>query len=162
MGNRLSTSAQALETSIVCKIPYPELEALSFGAPGLQRQLRNFMVRQILAIKTMLILLGKYSAEERLAYFILHVSDHSVIRGYRPENFSLGMSRYDIANFLGLSTETVSRQFAHFQDLKIISTRGKQVEIHDMDGLRKLAGSLGKHDYPLRRFSVAVPFAGNR
>lgn len=159
--DRHGTSARAVEPASVCRIPYPELEALSLDVPGLQRGLRQFMSHEIAEIKNMLILLGKKSAEQRLASFILHLAHYAGLRGYTHKKFNLGISRREIANFLGLSTETVSRLFARLQDLEILSAHCKHVEIHDVGGLRKLAGTPDKCDYQAQRFSGAVPFAGN-
>lgn len=137
--------ARALEVSSVCRIPYKKLEKLAGHMPRLQQKLPRIMSREILATRNMLILLGKKSAEKRLAIFLLHVSDRLEARGYVSNDFKLSISRTDMANYLGLSMETVSRLFSRFQGLGLLSVECKHVRIHDLAALERLAYSVSNY-----------------
>jgi CRP/FNR family transcriptional regulator len=86
----------------------------------------------------MLMLLGKRSAEERLASFLLSLSSRYEERGLSATSFNLSMSRQDIGNYLGLAIETVSRLFAHLQEEKILVVSRRQITILDLDRLKSM------------------------
>ncbi len=133
-------SARALETSSVCEIPFDKLEDLGSRIPGLQRQLLRIMSREILEDQDMMIWLGKKSAEERLAALLLRFSRRFEDRHFSPVDFNLSMSRTDMANYLGLAVETVSRLFSRFQSEGLVTVDRKHVRIHDLAGLKRMAG----------------------
>jgi CRP/FNR family transcriptional regulator len=135
--------AKTLETTSVCEIPFRRLEELSGSIPGLGGQLLRIMSREILADEQLLILLGKKSAEERLASLLLSLSTRFGERGFSSREFHLSMSRNDIGNYLGLAVETVSRLFTRFQQQGLISVRHKYIILEDIPQLRGLAGVLG-------------------
>ncbi len=131
-------TAIALETTSICELPYARLESLCALVPGLNREFRRLMGRVIGAEQAMLLMLGNKKAEERLASFLIHLSRRYCERGFSPLRFNLSMSRHDIGNYLGLALETVSRQFAHFQEAGWISVDRREVSIHQLDALEKL------------------------
>jgi CRP/FNR family transcriptional regulator len=88
----------------------------------------------------MLLLLGRMSAEEKLASFLISLSKRMAQRHWKPTEFNLTMPRQDIANYLGLAVETVSRLFAHLQEEKIIEVDRRRVNISDMDRLKAIVG----------------------
>ena len=133
-------SAIALETTSVCKIPFKHLENLSSQLPSLQHQLLRIMSKEITEDQALLILLGQKSAEERVAAYLINMSDRMEKRGFSPLEFNLSMSRKDIGNYLGLTIETISRTFSHLQQEKLINSQRKHIEILNSDELRKLAG----------------------
>jgi CRP/FNR family transcriptional regulator len=135
-------TAKALETTSVCEIPFDRLEELGQQIPSLQRQLFRVMSREIFEEETHMLLLGKRNAEERLAAFLLSVSNRFKHRGFSASEFNLSMSRNDIGNYLGLAVETVSRMFTRFQDEGVLSVERKHVIIHHLDRLQAMAGSL--------------------
>jgi CRP/FNR family transcriptional regulator len=126
----------ALEDSEVCEIPFPHLEQLSRELPSLQQQLHRIMSREIVRDYGVMLLLGSMSAEERLAAFLLNLSQRFTTRGYSPSEFRLRMTREEIGSYLGLKLETVSRAFSGFQDRRLIDVRQKQVRILDFPGLK--------------------------
>ncbi|WJW75640.1 fumarate/nitrate reduction transcriptional regulator Fnr [Thiohalobacter sp. IOR34] len=138
--HRHPCSARALETTSVCEIPFDQLEALGNRIPGLQRQLLRIMSREILEDQNMMIWLGKKSAEERLAALLLRISQRFQERKFSALEFNLSMSRTDIANYLGLAVETVSRLFSRFQQEGLLNVDRKHLIIHDLDGLQRMAG----------------------
>lgn len=133
-------SAIALETTSVCKIPFNNLEKLSSQLPSLQHQLLRIMSKEITEDQALLILLGQKSAEERVAAYLVNMSDRMEKRGFSALEFNLSMSRKDIGNYLGLTIETISRTFSHLQQEGLINSQRKHVEINDPDKLRMLAG----------------------
>ncbi|MBS7660774.1 fumarate/nitrate reduction transcriptional regulator Fnr [Pseudomonas lalucatii] len=137
-------SAQALETTSVCEIPFERLDELSVQLPQLRRQLMRVMSREIREDQQMLLLLSKKTADERIATFLVNLSARFRARGFSAQQFRLAMSRNEIGNYLGLAVETVSRVFTRFQHSKLIEAEGKEVHILDPIELCALAG--GKLD----------------
>ena len=128
----------ALDTSGVCALPYDDVTELSANVPDLQAQLFRTMSQRIGDLNT---IAGDYTADQRLAAFLLTLSLRFQARGYSAKAFNLAMSRSDIANYLRLATETVSRVLARFQKKGLIKVKRKLVEIANHDGLHEAAGS---------------------
>lgn len=134
-------SARALESTSFCEIPFERLEELSQHLPGLHHQLLNIMSREILHDHSLLMLLGKKSAEERLAALMLSLSSRFNQRGFSATDFYLSMSRNDIASYLGLAVETVSRLFTRFQDDGLLAVQRKHITITDLTRLKQMANA---------------------
>lgn len=132
--------ATALETTSVCEVPFTQLESLAGKLPALQQQLHRLMSREVLRDHEHLLVLGKKGAEERLATFLVSLSNRFHERGYSATEFHLSMSRGDIGNYLGLAVETVSRLFTRMQSQGWISVDRKLVRIVDLLRLHELAG----------------------
>lgn len=145
-------SAQALETTSVCALPLEKLEELCHSVTGLQRQMRRIMGKEISTDHKLLLLLGKMTAEERLASFLLSFSGRMVERHWKVSEFNLAMPRQDIANYLGMAVETVSRLFAAFQNDKIIKVDRRFITILDMSRLKAIVGECAS-DTSSRRYS---------
>jgi CRP/FNR family transcriptional regulator len=126
-----AADVSALEDSEVCVIPYARL-----ADPGLQRQLHKVMSRELVRDQGVMMLLGTMRAEERLAAFLLNLSQRFLARGFSSSEFHLRMTRDEIGSYLGLSLETVSRLFSRFQDEGLISVQQKHIRIHDIPGLK--------------------------
>lgn len=138
-------SAKVLETSAVCELPFEQLEALSSTIPSLQHQMYRLLSKEIGNETEMLLLLGKKSAEEKLANFLLSLSSRFSQRGFSATDFYLSMSRHEIGNYLGLAVETVSRLFSRFQDAGIIKVERKHIQLIDVDHLNTIIkGQNGK------------------
>lgn len=132
-------SAEALETSEVCDIPYTALEGLAQQIPSLQHQLLRIMSREIVRDEGMLMMLGRMSAEERLASCLMSFSRRLARLGDTAVEFKLSMSRQDLGDYLGLALETVSRLLSRFQDGGLISVHGRQIALRDVNRLRAMA-----------------------
>jgi CRP/FNR family transcriptional regulator len=130
----------ALEDSEVCVIPYSRLESLGEEMHELRHQFHKVMSREIVREQGIMLLLGTMRAEERLAAFLLNLSQRFAARGYSPSEFNLRMTREEIGSHLGLKLETVSRAFSRFQDEGLISVQLKDIRILDVDGLRRVMG----------------------
>ncbi|AKH22120.1 fumarate/nitrate reduction transcriptional regulator Fnr [Sedimenticola thiotaurini] len=131
-------SAKILETTAVCEIPFERLEELSSTIPSLQHQMYRLMSREIGQDENMLTLLGKRNAEERLASFLLSLSERFQRRGFSPSDFYLSMSRHEIGNYLGLAVETVSRLFTRFQDEGLLKVERKHIQLLDIPRLQQI------------------------
>ncbi len=133
-------AARALETTSVCELPFERLAEIAAEIPGLQHQLYRLMSRSLRSDEHFMTLLGKKASDQRLAAFLLGLSQRFSDRGYSRLEFNLSMSRSDIANYLGLAVETVSRLFTRFQSADIIDVNRKLVTIKDPVALEILAG----------------------
>ena len=131
-------NAIALEDSEVCVIAYDKLEELSHRVEGLQLQFHKVMSREIVRDHGVMMLLGSMRAEERLAAFLLNMSQRFNARGFSAQEFNLRMTREEIGSYLGLKLETVSRAFSRFQDEGLISVQQKHVRLLDLAGLKRL------------------------
>lgn len=131
--------AVALETSLVCAIPLTRLEELAASMPRLRAELLRVMSEAIHADHEQMRLTRK-AAEERLAAFLLELSQRFRARGYSAQNFILPMSRCEIANYLGLTSETVSRLLTRYRDKGLVEISGREVRLKDMHRLQQLCG----------------------
>ena len=143
--DRHSCDAVALEDSEVCVIPYPRLEELSRKFAALQHHFHKVMSREIVRDHGVMLLLGSMRAEERLASFLLNLSQRFTARGYSASEFILRMTREEIGSFLGLKIETVSRAFSKFHEDGLISVQQKRIRIADIPGLKKIIGRPAPH-----------------
>lgn len=134
-------AAKALETTSVCEVPFEHLEGLSQELPTLQHQLLRLMSKEIFDDQELMLLLGKKTAEARLSAFLLSISLRFKQRGFSSSEFYLSMSRNDIANYLGLAVETVSRMFTRFQEDGLIKAERKHIVIKDREMMQQIAGT---------------------
>ncbi|OGT18956.1 MAG: transcriptional regulator [Gallionellales bacterium RIFOXYB12_FULL_54_9] len=133
--------AVALEESVICELPFNKLETLSREIPSLQRHLHRIMSREIVRDQGIMLLLGSMRAEERLAAFLLNLSQRFAARNLSATRFQLRMSRQEIGSYLGLKLETVSRAFSHFQEDGIINVKVRAIEINDLAALKACLNS---------------------
>ena len=128
-----TADATALEDSEVYIIPYERL-----SDPGLQRQLSRVMSRELVRDQGVMLLLGTMCSAERLAAFLLNLSQRFLARGLSSDEFHLRMTRHEIGSYLGMKLETVSRLFSRFQDEGLVWVAQKHVRIRDIDGLKAM------------------------
>ncbi|AHX60967.1 MULTISPECIES: FNR family transcription factor [Aeromonas] len=133
--------AQALETAMVCEIPFDVLDDLSGKMPKLRQQIMRLMSNEIMGDQEMILLLSKKNAEERLAAFLHNLSVRFSERGFSAKEFRLSMTRGDIGNYLGLTVETISRLLGRFQKSGLISVKGKYITVLDHVALGVMAGA---------------------
>lgn len=139
--NTQVSHAIALEDSEVCVIRIDELDMLSQHIPILQQQLRRLMSKEINRSHQLVMSLGALRSEQRLAAFLINLSQRLTLLGYSSSEFVLRMSREEIGNYLGLTLETVSRLFSRFAREGVLHIQQRQVQIIDMQTLRGLAGT---------------------
>ena len=135
-----ASSALALEDAEICAIPYAHLSELAAGSTELQNVTSRLMSREIVREHSLMMLLGSMNAEERLATFLLNISQRMKARGYSPTEFHLRMSRAEIGSYLGMKLETVSRTFSAFQAQRLLQVDKKHVRISDLEGLTRAFG----------------------
>ncbi len=134
--------AQALETSMVCEIPFNAIEELSGNIPTLRKQIFNLMSGEICADKQLHMSLAQKNAEEKLAGFIFSLSVRYKERGFSSKEFRLSMARNEIGNYLGLTIETISRLLNKFQKDGMLEVNGKFITIVDQEKLDVLVGNI--------------------
>tara|TARA_R110000737_G_C14556989_1_gene481606 strand:- start:229 stop:948 length:720 start_codon:yes stop_codon:yes gene_type:complete len=132
--------AKALETSMVCEIPYNTLDILSTNMPKLKKQVLRMMSSEIREEQQMLTLLNHKNAEQRLATFISTLSIRYHARGLSASEFRLTMTRSDIGNYIGLTVETISRLLNRFHKSDLIQVDGKLITIVNITKLNACAG----------------------
>ena len=133
-------SVVALEVSDVCVFSYAKLETAAGNLQALQHKVRCVMSREIAREHAMMVLLGTARAEERVAAFLLNLSERYGELGYSEGEFNLRMTREEMGSYLGLKLETVSRMFSHFQECGLITAQHRYVHILDRPKLARLAG----------------------
>ncbi len=131
-------NAIALEDSEICSIPFSRLETLSREIHNLQHHFHKVMSREIVRDHGVMMLLGTMRAEERLAAFLLNLSQRFTARGFSHAEFYLRMTREEIGSYLGLKLETVSRAFSRFQEEGHIAVQQKHIRILNVNGLKAL------------------------
>lgn len=138
---RHTCTTTALEDTEVCVIPFARIEELSREFKPLQHHFHKVMSREIVRDQGVMMLLGSMRAEERLAAFLLNLSQRLSKRGFSSSEFVLRTTREEIGSYLGMKLETVSRLFSRFQEDKLIEVQQKHIRILDPEGLRGLVGS---------------------
>ncbi|WP_306521886.1 fumarate/nitrate reduction transcriptional regulator Fnr [Rheinheimera sp.] len=132
--------AQALETAMVCEIPFHTLESLLDQLPKLRQQLMRLMSQDISGDQQMMLLLNRKTAEEKLAAFLTNLAQRFGNRGFSKKEFRLTMTRGEIGNYLGLTVETISRLLGRFHKDELIHVDGKLIVITNFEALSKVAG----------------------
>lgn len=138
--NTHTSDAIALEDSEVCVIRVDDIDRISPHIPVLQQQFRRLMSREINRSHQMVMTLGTLRSEQRVAAFLLNISERLATLGYSSYDFILRMSREEIGNYLGLTLETVSRLLSRFARENLIRIKQREVTILNMDALRELTG----------------------
>lgn len=136
---RYPCNAVALDTVMLCRFSFPQMALLASRMPGLQQQLFRLLSADI---GKAALLAGDYTADERMAAFLLSFSRRFAQRGFSASRFHLTMTRTDIANYLRLAPETVSRVLRRFQSDELILIDRREVEIIQMPALEQLGRSV--------------------
>jgi CRP/FNR family transcriptional regulator len=131
--------AVALATAQFCRLSFPAMSALAARMPVVQQHLFRLISKELGSAS---LLAGDHTADERMAAFLCDLADRYAARGFSGQAFTLSMSRGDIANYLRLAAETVSRVFTRFRSQGLIAIDGRQLELLDTPGLRKIGENL--------------------
>ena len=132
-----ASSTTALEDAEICTIPYAHFASVAASNSGMQHVVSRLMSREIVREHSLMVLLGSMNAEERLAAFLLNLSQRLKARGYSASEFHLRMSRAEIGSYLGMTLETVSRTFSAFQQQRLLEVDKRHIRITDLDGLTR-------------------------
>lgn len=136
-----SLTAETLTEVHACRFPRRAFAGLMEETPALGRRVLNFASRRIAAAREQQLMLGRKTAVERVASFLLQAARRSVARGAAASPLTLAMTRGEIADHLGLTLETVSRGFSRLRQLGVIRLDGAdRVTLNDLDRLAELAG----------------------
>jgi len=137
--------AVALEDSRTCEIPLKDFVRMLEGSPRLNQVMLNLLSEEMAETRQLLLVVGRLDARTRVALFLLSMSRRLARRSQDPDQFRLTMDRRDIANYLGLTIETVSRTLSAMQREQVIEVRGKLVRILDRARLGEpLTDSVGE------------------
>ena len=131
-------TVEALETSSVCEIRFNNLEDICHSFPALQKELLGSIFKEMNHDQEMMLVLGKMSADRRMAYFLLNIAKRLQEHGLSSSRINLTMTRHDIANHLGLAVETVSRILTRLQKSDEINVDRRSVTILDLELLEKV------------------------
>jgi CRP/FNR family transcriptional regulator len=138
-GERYPCDAVALDEVQLCRFSFPKIALLATRLPGIQQQLFRLMSREISHAER---LSGDHSADERIASFLVDLSARLQARGFSSRRFNLTMPRTDIANYLRLAPETVSRVLRRFQDDGLIRVRRREIELAEPGRLAAIAADM--------------------
>lgn len=137
---RYACDVIALEDSEVWELPYPPMLTACLQVPELQARLTEAMAREIRHDRVWMLVVGTLGAESRVAAFLLDLADRHAKLGLSAHHFILRMCRIDMANYLALKHETVSRALSRLDELGLVSVQRREVRILDADGLKHRAG----------------------
>ncbi|MBB5747559.1 helix-turn-helix domain-containing protein [Brevundimonas variabilis] len=115
-------SAEAMEASTVCRFRKGPFSALVARSPPLEHMLLHRTSHELAAAQNQMLLLGRKTAIERMASFLLDLPGHDPTRPSAPGHVRLPMKRAEIADYLGLTIETVSRVLTRMKVKGLIST----------------------------------------
>jgi CRP/FNR family transcriptional regulator len=149
--------AVALERTSVCAVPFDHLQEVASEIPALQKQFHRLISRELVQDQHHLIALGRRTARERIALFVHSLGERLEGAGYDGTAFRLAMSRDDIANYLGLALETVSRVLTRLHEERIVDVDRRRVSILDAEALASVAG---RPDHPVGQRSRSHDSAG--
>lgn len=138
LGKQMST-AIALVDSAVCYLSFWDIMRSAEEMPRFQ--IRLFRLFSHYALRSGC-LTGDFTAEERVAAFLLSIASRLPEPGEFKVDLELAMSREDIANHLRLASETVSRVLRKFRDERLIAVQGKHIELLDLGALKALGAPL--------------------
>lgn len=133
-------SAETVTASSLCRFPRKRLEALLDDSRDLQRRLLSMMCGELAAAQEQMLLLGRKTAKEKICSFLCLLSQRAARRGHKDNPLHVPMSRTDIADYLGLTTETVSRTFTQLKTSGVISLlEGNKVLMSNIDAIADMA-----------------------
>jgi CRP/FNR family transcriptional regulator len=127
--------AEALEQSDLCEIPMDQLQSIAMQVHGLQVQLLRIMGRSMGRDQDHLEMLGRRQASDRVLLFLHGLRERYLALGRDTDQLHLPMTREEIASYLGLVIETVSRSFGKLQDEGLIAVRGRRVQVLEVEQL---------------------------
>lgn len=130
------TSARAIEDAEVCVLPYAELSEAAGESPSVLHHLTSTLSAELVRERHLASLIAATRSEERVAAFLLNLSQRLQARGYSASAFQLRMTREEIGSYLGATLETVSRCLSSLARQGFVTVRRRQIEILDPEGLR--------------------------
>ncbi len=140
-GPSYSVSARALKPLTACQWPEADLQSLYKQYPKLETRVHEITARVVEAIMDQLFVLGSKKSVEKIAWFLLFIETKQARVDGASKSFNMPMTRVDIADYLGLTVETVSRAFTQLRINKLISITDKwTITVEDRKTLTALGG----------------------
>lgn len=141
MDDEHAFTAEALDEAQLCRFPRVRFDSFVEESTEMERELYRRAAKELSAAQQQMVLLGRKTAEERLASFFLDLLD----RAGEENMIDLAMSRSDIADYLGLTKETVSRVLALLKGKRVVRLAAMdRIEVLDPAGLRAIADGVGE------------------
>lgn len=137
---RHQCTAQALVKTELCQIPYTRLDTLAEDLPSLRARLMNIVSREFVLEQEHIMMMSARPAIERLALFLQTLRQRIEMAAGPRRVLTLDMARWEIANFLALASETVSRLLVELQKAGVIRISRRDLEILDMERLIEISG----------------------
>jgi CRP/FNR family transcriptional regulator len=137
---RYSCDVVALDDSEIWELPYPPVLLACMQMPELQSSLTAALAEEIRNNRAWMLALGTLTADQRVAAFLLDMAERHMRLGFSPRHFLLRMGRVDMASFLGLKHETVTRALSKLERFACIDVQRREIRLMDPDRLRRLAG----------------------
>ena len=135
-----TATAIAIEDGQVCIVSAECLEQHCLQNMSVSKRIHAAMAREINAGQRMMLMLGRKTAEERVASFLIELAATYSALGYSSSDINMLMTRAEIGSYLGLKLETVSRILSNFQDRQLLAVNQKHIRILDVAGLERLTG----------------------
>lgn len=139
-------TAEAATDVTICQFPSSDLHEMMAASEGLEMRLHQQSLKELDEARDWMLTLGRRTATEKVSMFLLQLARHS--DPYREPDFDKPLSivvpltRADIADFLGLTIETVSRQFTKLRKDGIITEiSGRSLTLKSIGDLEEMAGS---------------------
>lgn len=133
-------TAETLTPCEVCRLPAAHVKMMVHDYPKLCRRLLNLASMELASAQEQMLLLGRKSARERIASFLLWLSARARDRGEVPNPVHVPMSRSDMGDYLGLTVETVSRTITKLKTSGLITLRdGHRIELNNRELLAEVA-----------------------
>lgn len=133
-----SSTVESLVHSMCCRIPMQLVEKYAQRDANIYRNLSRYAATEVARANYNALRLLQHGAEERVAAFILQMSSAFAKRGFSASEFNLPMPRYDIASYLDIAVETVSREFSRLRQAGLIDVQGRFVRIRSFRSLRAI------------------------
>ena len=130
--------ATALEDMEVWRLPFDEIESLARLSQQFGHGFHQLLSQESERAYTLMLMLGSMRADQRLAFFLLDLSQRHQALGYSSCEFVLRMTRQEIGSYLGLKLETVSRLLSRFQREGLLQVEGRTVKLLDRVAVSQL------------------------
>jgi CRP/FNR family transcriptional regulator, anaerobic regulatory protein len=138
--------AEAVEDTEICRFSRHKLRRLIDDFPAVERRLLDVASNELVAAQEQMLLLGRKTSRERVASFLLARAAAAIVCGVpvAETKVHLPMARTDIADYLGLTVETISRTFSRLRLERLIDMPSPtEIMLRNPAGLEALAGGMG-------------------
>lgn len=139
MTPEVQVSAEAIGEVTACRFDFGSFERLMVRKPQLLAKLHERVRHELTAAHDHVVALGRRTAEERIGWFLIWLRDRAVTADQPSRVIALPMSRQDIADFLGLTIETVSRTLTRLARERVIAIEPHSVRLLDTNRMERLA-----------------------